>query len=61
MHHDSEKIQAIHLSVTALGLLKKTKEDEQNVWAAIFITLTYNVIPMKLKAAVNTDAPVQHT
>ena len=26
MHHDSEKIQAIHSSVTALGLLKKKKE-----------------------------------
>ena len=26
MHHDSEKSQAIHSSVTALGLLKKKKE-----------------------------------
>ena len=61
MHHDSEKSQAIHLSVTALGLLKKKKKtDERNVWAAIFITLTYNVILMKLKAVVSMDAPVQH-
>ena len=61
MHHDSEKIQAIHSSVTELGLLKKKerKKDERNAWAAIFITPTY-VIPMKLKAAVSADTPVQH-
>ena len=29
MHHDSEKSQAIHSSVTALGLLKKKKEEER--------------------------------
>ena len=61
MHHDSEKSQATHSSVTALGLLKKKEdEDEWNVWAAIFITLTFNVIPKKLKAAVSVDTPVQH-
>ena len=48
MHHDSEKSQAIHSFVTALGLLKKKKEDEQNVWVAIFRTPTYNVISIKL-------------
>ena len=31
MHHDSEKIQAIHSSVTALGLLKK-KERKKERW-----------------------------
>ena len=47
MHHDSEKSQAI---VTALGLLKKKKkEDEQNAWAVIFKTPTHNVIPIKLR------------
>ena len=59
MHHDSEKIQATHSSVTVLGLLKK-KKDERNAWVAIFITPTYNVIPMKLKATVSVDIPVQH-
>ena len=58
MHHDGEKSQAIHSSVTVLGLLKK--KDERNVWAAMFRTPTYNMIPMKLKAAVSTDTPVQH-
>ena len=58
MHHDSEKSQAIHSSVTALGLLKK--KEEQNAWAAIFRTPAYNVIPIKLKAAVSADTPIQH-
>ena len=45
MHHDNEKSQAIHSSVTVLGLLKKKKkEDERNAWMAIFRTPTYNVI-----------------
>ena len=59
MHHDSENSQAIHSSVTALGLLRK-KKDDRNVWAAISGTPTYNMIPIKLKAAVSVDAPVQH-
>ena len=58
MHHDSGKIQAIHSSVTALGLLRKKKEDERNVWAVVSSTPTYHVIPIKLK--VSTDAYVQH-
>ena len=65
--YDSEKSHAIHSSVTALGLLekkkkkkKKKKEDERNEWVAIFRTPTYTVIPMKLKAAVRVDTPVQH-
>ena len=66
MRHDNEKNQAIYSSVTALGLLKKKKKkkkkkkDECNVWEAIFRTPTYNMIPMKLKAAVSVDASVQH-
>ena len=56
-----KKSQAIHSSVTALGLRKKKEEeDERNVWVAIFRTPTYNIIPMKLKAAVSMDTPVQH-
>ena len=54
MHHDNEKNQAIHSSVTAIGLLKKKKErkkeDKRTAWAAIFRTPTYNVILIKLKA-----------
>ena len=58
--------QFIHLLQLALGLLKKKKvrkkerKDERNVWAAIFITPTYNMILVNLKAAVSADAPVQH-
>ena len=59
MYHDSEKSQTIRSYVTVLGLLKM-KEDEWNVWTAISRTPTSNVIPMKLKAAVNMDAPVQY-
>ena len=59
MHHDSEKSQSIRSSVTVLGLLRK-KKDEQNVWAAISKTRTSNVIPGKLKVAINVDAPAQH-
>ena len=59
MHHVSVKSQAIHSSVTALGLLKK-KKDERNAWAAISRTLASNMILMKLKAAVNADDPVKH-
>ena len=44
-----------------LGLLKKkTKKDEQNAWVVIFRRPTYNVILMKLKAAVGADASVHH-
>ena len=57
--HDSEKSQAIHSSVTVLGLLRK-KKDERNALVAISGTLIYNVIPIKLKVAVSMDAPVQH-
>ena len=61
MHHVSEKCQAIHSSVTALGLLKKKKkEDERNVWAVISRTPTLNMIPMKLNAVAHTDTPVRH-
>ena len=38
----------------------KLTEEEWNVWAAIYSTPTSNVIPLKLKVAINTDAPVQH-
>ena len=56
MHHDSEKSQAIRSSVTSLGLLKKkTKKKERKKMnkcvGVIFRTPTYNMIPMKLKAA----------
>ena len=59
MHHDSEKSQAIHSSVTALGLLTylRRRKDEQNAWVAISRTPTYNMIPIKLKAAVSVDGP----
>ena len=64
MQHGSEKSQVIHSSVTVLGLLRKKKEeeeeDERNAWEAISRTPTYNVILIKLKAAVSTDTPVQH-
>ena len=59
MRYDSEKSQAIHSSVTALGLLRK-KKDEQNAWAEMSKTQTLSVIPVKLKVAINADAPVQH-
>ena len=39
---------------------KKEERDEQNVWVAKSRTLTSNVIPAKLKVAINADAPVQH-
>ena len=48
MYHDSEKGQVINLSVTALGLLRKKKE---NAWRAISRTPTY-IIPIKLKVEV---------
>ena len=61
MHHDSEKSQSIHSFVTALGLLKeKKKENKQNALAVISRMPTSNAIPMKLKAAINVDTPVQH-
>ena len=61
MHHDSEKSQAIHSSVTALGLLiRRRKMNEMRAWVAISRTPTYNMIPIKLKAVVSVDAPVQH-
>ena len=51
MHHDSGKIQAIHSSITALGLLRK-KKDERNAWATISSTPTDHAIPIyKLKVA----------
>ena len=58
MHHVSEKSQAIRSSVAVLHLLKK--KEEWNAWAAISRTLNLNMIPMKLKVAINTDASVQY-
>lgn len=46
-----------------LHLVKKKKEkeeDEGNVWATIFSTLTLNKITVKLNVAINVNAPVQH-
>ena len=62
MHHDREKSQSIRSPVTALGLLKKKKDDEQIAWVVIsrLRMPTSNMISVKLKAAINADAPVQH-
>ena len=63
MHHDSKKVnQFVHL-LQVLGLLRKKEkkdDDEQYAWAATSRTPTSNVIPVKLKVAINADAPVQH-
>ena len=60
-HRDSEKSQVICSSVTTLGLLKKERKMNEVRWRRYpDRTLISNVIPMKLKAAVNMDAPVQH-
>ena len=57
MHHVSVK-KLSNLFIPYSARLLKKKEDEQYAW--VVITLTSNVIPVKLKVAVNADAPVQH-
>ena len=41
-------------------LTEEKEKDEQNAWAAIFRIPTSNVILVKLKVAIDVDAPVQH-